>query len=147
MVRPKRCRLIYSQPNVTYFKPRGIPMINLEEVVISLDEYEAIRLKDLENLDQESSAVKMGISQPTFYRLISSAHKKIADALINGKAMKIEGGHIEICKNGEINQETQGLGYCCRNNQEFKIEQDTDLNDNQDIDPNNKKKKTTKGNN
>lgn len=107
MVRPKRCRFVYAQPNVTYFKPRGIPMIELEEVVISIDEYEAIRLKDLENLDQESAAVKMGISQPTFYRLISSAHKKIADALINGKAMKIEGGHIKVYKEGENIQDNQ----------------------------------------
>jgi predicted DNA-binding protein (UPF0251 family) len=73
---------------------------------ISLDEYEAIRLKDYENLDQESAAVKMGISQPTFYRLISSAHKKIADALINGKAMKIEGGNIEVCKEELKNKST-----------------------------------------
>lgn len=106
MVRPKRCRLIYSQPDITYFKPRGIPMTDLEEIIISLDEYEAIRLKDYENLDQESAAVKMGISQPTFYRLISSAHKKIADALINGKAMKIEGGNIEVCKEELNNKST-----------------------------------------
>jgi predicted DNA-binding protein (UPF0251 family) len=64
----------------------------LEEVVISIDEYEAIRLKDLEGLQQEEAAAKMGISQPTFYRLLTSARKKIAAALVMGKAIKIEGG-------------------------------------------------------
>lgn len=61
----------------------------LEEVVIALDEYEAIRLKDLEGFDQESCAKKMNISQPTFHRLVLGARKKIADAIINGKAIKI----------------------------------------------------------
>jgi len=93
MVRPRLCRRVGFDPNVTYFKPRGIPLRELEEVILPVDEYEAVRLKDLEGLEQEECAKKMNISQPTFHRLVISARKKIADAIINGKAIKIEGGN------------------------------------------------------
>ena len=92
MVRPRLCRRVRFQPEVTYFKPRGIPLMELEEVILHVDEYEAVRLKDLEGLEQEECAKKMKISQPTFHRLITEARKKIADAIIKGKAIKIEGG-------------------------------------------------------
>ena len=78
----------------SYFKPRGIPSTQLEEVVLALDEFEAIRLADFEGLYQEDAAAKMNISRQTFGRIIESAHKKIADILINGKALKIEGGEV-----------------------------------------------------
>ncbi|MBU2616924.1 MAG: DUF134 domain-containing protein [Nanoarchaeota archaeon] len=96
MVRPRRCRRVLSNPNITYFKPRGIPLMELEEVILPVEEYESVRLKDLEGLEQEECAKKMNISQPTFHRLILSARKKIADAIINGKAIKIEGGNYKI---------------------------------------------------
>jgi predicted DNA-binding protein (UPF0251 family) len=83
-------------PNITYFKPRGIPLKDLKEIILAIDEYEAVRLKDLEGLEQEECAKKMNVSQPTFHRLILSARKKIADAIINGKAIKIEGGNFKI---------------------------------------------------
>jgi len=67
-------------------------MINLEESILTVDEFEAVRLKDLGGLDEKTAAKKMNISQPTFNRLVSSARKKIADAIVNGKAIKIEGG-------------------------------------------------------
>jgi uncharacterized protein len=90
MVRPRICRRILSSPNVTYFKPRGIPLMNLKEVVLAMDEYEAVKLKDLESLEQGECAKKMNISQPTFHRLVVSARKKISDAIINGKAIRVE---------------------------------------------------------
>jgi predicted DNA-binding protein (UPF0251 family) len=92
MVRPRRCRRVGFEPNVTYFKPAGIRMIDLEESILTVDEFEAVRLKDLEGLEQEDAAKKMNISQPTFHRLLLSARKNIADAIVNGKAIKIEGG-------------------------------------------------------
>jgi len=92
MSRPRRCRRVWLEPNVTYFKPAGVRMIDLEESVLTVDEFEAVRLKDLEELDENTAAKKMNISQPTFNRLIASARKKIADAIVNGKAIKIEGG-------------------------------------------------------
>ena len=96
MPRPRRCRIVGSTPNVTYFKPAGIRMVDLEEVNLTVDEYEAVRLKDLEGLEQEDCARKMNISQPTFHRLVLSARKKIADSIVNGKAIRIEGGNFEI---------------------------------------------------
>ncbi|MBU4300260.1 MAG: DUF134 domain-containing protein [Nanoarchaeota archaeon] len=92
MARPRLCRRVEFNPDVTYFKPQGIPLRELEEVILHVDEYEAVRLKELEGLEQEECAKKMNISQPTFHRLILSARKKIADAIVNGKAIKIEGG-------------------------------------------------------
>lgn len=95
MARPRLCRRIGFNPNVTYFKPRGIPLSELDETILSVDEFEAIRLKDLEGLEQEECAKKMNISQPTFHRLVVSARKNISDAIVNGKAIKIEGGNFK----------------------------------------------------
>jgi len=79
-------------PNFTYFKPAGVRIIDLNENVLTVGEFEAIRLKDLEGLDQKECAESMDISQPTFHRLLLSARKKIADCIANGKAIRIEGG-------------------------------------------------------
>ncbi len=89
MVRPKKPRRVSFSPNVIYFKPRAIPLSQLEEVELTLDELEALRLCDLKNLDQEKAAKKMKISQSTLSRILISARKKIAKALIEGKAIKI----------------------------------------------------------
>jgi predicted DNA-binding protein (UPF0251 family) len=96
MPRPQKCRRVAFLPNVTYFKPAGIPLGALGEVMLSLEEAEAIRLKDLEGLEQEESAQRMNISRPTFQRILVSARQKIAGALLYGKAIRIEGGHFEI---------------------------------------------------
>ena len=90
MVRPFKKRCIHSIPNALYYKPKGIPLKTLEEVVLELDEIEAIKLKYVDELDQTQAAQKMDISQSTFQRILASANKKIADALIHGKAIKIE---------------------------------------------------------
>lgn len=98
MPRPRRCRKVWFEPGITYFKPAGIKLHALEETKIAVDEFEALRLKDLLQLDEKAAAEKMGISQPTFNRLVSSARKKIADAIVNGKAIRIEGGTYEIVR-------------------------------------------------
>jgi len=95
MTRPCRCRRIRCSPDSNYFKPRGIPLDKLEEINLTLDELEAVRLADLEGLYQEDAAKKMEISRQTFGNIVNSAHKKIADALLNGKALKIEGGPVK----------------------------------------------------
>jgi predicted DNA-binding protein (UPF0251 family) len=92
MPRPFICRRINCKPRADYFKPRGIPMGILEEVNLSMDEFEAMRLADFEGLYQEEAADKMKISRQTFGNIINSAHKKIAEVLIKAKALKIEGG-------------------------------------------------------
>jgi uncharacterized protein len=84
-------------PKVTYFKPRGIPLIHLEESSLEMDELEAIRLADYEGLYHTEAAERMGISRATFGRIIESAHRKVAIALIEGKALRIEG---QIAGNG-----------------------------------------------
>ena len=96
MARPRNCRRVGSMPESNYFKPRGIPLTMLEEVILTVDECEAIRLADLENLYQEQAAEKMNVSRQTFGRIIESAHRKVAEALVKGKALKIEGGEFEM---------------------------------------------------
>jgi predicted DNA-binding protein (UPF0251 family) len=89
MVRPRLFRRIEYVPNITYFKPQGVPMRFLEIVTLSHEEVEAVRLKNLNGMEQEQAAKKMNTSQSTFQRILSSANKKIAQALIQGKAIKI----------------------------------------------------------
>ncbi len=96
MPRPRKCRMVSFKPDVTYFKPRGIPLSLLEEVSLSFEEIEAVRLKDVEGLEQEEAAVRMQISRPTFQRVLNSARRKIATALIQGKAISIRGGNYEL---------------------------------------------------
>lgn len=95
MIRPLKPRCIGAEPEAFYYKPRGIPLRELEQVVLTLDEVEALRLKNLQELDQTDAAKKMGVSQSTFQRILVSANKKTADALLNGKAIKIEGGAVK----------------------------------------------------
>jgi len=83
-------------PQITYFKPAGVPLSNLQEVRLSVEEAEAIRLKDLEGLEQEECAQRMNISRTTFSRVLGSARQKMADALLSGKAIKIGGGNFEM---------------------------------------------------
>lgn len=96
MPRPFRCRRVRCNPDANYFKPRGIPVDLLEEVNLNMDELEAIRLADLEGKYQEDAAKKMNVSRQTFGNIVTSAHKKIADVLVNSKALKIEGGVIKM---------------------------------------------------
>ncbi len=98
-MRPKKERIIYAPPKILVFKPAGIQGNRLEKIQMSIDEFEAIRLSDLFGDDHETAAKKMGISRPTFSRLIEKARKKVADALINCKELIIEGGSIHFKNN------------------------------------------------
>jgi len=89
MVRPRLCRRIRFNPNVTYFKPQGVPMRFLEVIELTTEEAEALRLRNMKDLEQEEAAKKMNTSQSTYQRILSSAYKKITEALIEGKAIKI----------------------------------------------------------
>jgi predicted DNA-binding protein (UPF0251 family) len=81
---------VACKPNALYFKPRGIPLFRLEEVSLALDEVEALRLADAEGLYHEEAAEKMGVSRATFGRIIAQARRKVAEAILTGKALKIE---------------------------------------------------------
>jgi predicted DNA-binding protein (UPF0251 family) len=94
MSRPQKCRRVEFLPDVTYFKPAGVPLRILDEVILTVEEAEAIRLKDLEGLEQKEGAERMNVSRPTFQRVLVSARQKLADALLNGKAVRIEGGNF-----------------------------------------------------
>ena len=95
MPRPFKCRRVCGNPTADYFKPRGIPISELKEINLTIDEFEAIRLADLGELYQEDAAKKMNISRQTFGNIVNSAHKKIADVLLHAKALKIDGGVVE----------------------------------------------------
>jgi len=96
MARPRCNRRVGCLPDWNYFKPRGVPSYLLEEVVLTVDEFEAVRLADLEGLYHEQAAAKMSVSRQTFGRIIESARRKIAEAIVNGKALKIEGGDVHV---------------------------------------------------
>ncbi|MCD4666354.1 DUF134 domain-containing protein [archaeon] len=96
MVRPRRIRRIFFQPDVTYFKPAGIPMTHLKETILSFDELEAIRLIDSKGMEQNKAGKKMKISQSTLSRLLKEGRKKLADAIITGQAIKIQGGNFKM---------------------------------------------------
>jgi predicted DNA-binding protein (UPF0251 family) len=90
MSRPKKCRCINFNPQALYFKPRGIPLVHLEEISLSADEVEALRLADHEGRYHEEAAGQMKISRATFGRIVNGARRKVAEALVLGKALKIE---------------------------------------------------------
>jgi predicted DNA-binding protein (UPF0251 family) len=92
MPRPKKCRLVKRKPGVTFFKPQGIPLRVLEHVQITVDELEALRLSDLLGMSHEETAKELQVSRPTVTRMLARAHQALADALVNGKAIRIEGG-------------------------------------------------------
>ena len=96
MARPKKNRLVGFNPKINYFKPRGIPVLDLKEVCLTIDERESIRLADLEGLSHEEAGRQMGISRATFGRIIQQARNTIADAIIHGKAVRVEGGNYEL---------------------------------------------------
>ncbi|MHC1567015.1 MAG: DUF134 domain-containing protein [Candidatus Syntropharchaeia archaeon] len=93
MPRPRRCRWVGFHPEINYFKPWGRVM---GEVVLKIEELESLRLKDLLQLDQTEAARRMGVSQPTFHRILTEARRKIAEALVNGKAIRIYGGNYAL---------------------------------------------------
>ena len=119
MPRPRQCRRVGQLPPAAYYKPTGVPLRALEQVELTVDEFEAIRLADMEGLYQEAAAQRMNVSRQTFGRILEAAHKKVADALVNGKALSIEGGSIEVteptrpgrCRRGRVGPKG-GRGRC-----------------------------------
>ena len=94
MSRPVQTRKIDFVPRVTFFKPAGVPRVELEETTLTLDELEALRLADLNGLYQEQAAPKMNVSRSAFARILDSARRKVADALVHGKCLRLEGGVV-----------------------------------------------------
>ncbi|MFW6047403.1 MAG: DUF134 domain-containing protein [Candidatus Woesearchaeota archaeon] len=110
MVRPRKIKTINYEPDVTYFKPRAVPLNQLKEVEITLDELETLRLSNLEKLSQADSADKMNVHQSTFQRTLARAREKVTDALVNGKAIKIRGGEYKMPRRDGTGPLGQGRG-------------------------------------
>lgn len=96
MVRPHKERRVEKLPSITHYKPVAIPLRDLDEIVLTIEEMEAIRLADVELLDQGEAAKRMDVSRPTFHRIVNKAHQKIASALWQGCALRIDGGSFRI---------------------------------------------------
>ena len=96
MARPKKERQVEGLPEVCFYKPAGVPLRLLEEVVVTVEEAEALRLSDYDGLSQLEAAECMKVSRATYQRVLQSVHQKIADAMFNGKAIRIDGGNYEI---------------------------------------------------
>ncbi len=96
MTRTRKCRLVKNPPNSSLFKPAGVAVNELNMIKLTIDEYEAIRLADYEGLDQQEASEKMGISRPTFTRLIQKAREKVSTFIIESRCLSIEGGNIHF---------------------------------------------------
>ncbi len=96
MARPPKCRIVDREPSVTYFKPRGIPLRDLEEVTLTVEGAEALRLSEIEGLDQDAASERMGISRQTFGRILAEARKTVAIAVVEGLGLRIEGGNYRL---------------------------------------------------
>lgn len=107
MPRPRKCRMVDAKPGVWLFKPQGIPARLLDEVYLPIEGYEALRLADLEGLRQDEAAAKMKVSRQTFGRILADARRAVADALIHGLALRIEGGDYRM-RNDKLEQTAGG---------------------------------------
>jgi len=96
MARPRKCRRVGRPPAFIRFKPQGVPFRNLAKVILSLDEFEAIHLADYRGLEHVEAAERMNISRPTFTRLVETARRKMAQAIVEGAAIVIEGGSVDV---------------------------------------------------
>lgn len=96
MPRPKCCRKIGAMPGRSCFQPEGAESGACDEVLLNLDEYEALRLADFEGLYQEQAAARMNVSRQTFGRIVEAARRKVADVLVNGKMLRIDGGSVSL---------------------------------------------------
>jgi len=110
--RPRLRRRVRFQPDITFFKPAGVMLRDLKEISLTFEELEALRLKDFLSLNQKEAAEKMKISQPTFHRVLLAARKKVAEAIVNGKAIKIEGGDFKMLKPKISRSPTELNGFC-----------------------------------
>ncbi|MGI6278752.1 MAG: DUF134 domain-containing protein [Patescibacteria group bacterium] len=110
MPRKKKTRQVSFSPQATYFKPQGVALSSLKEVNLSLDELEALRLVDLSGQEQVTAAKQMDISQSTLQRILVKAHKKVAQALVCGFAIKVKGGEVIMAGFGRGRGQGGGRG-------------------------------------
>lgn len=102
MPRPRKCRKVCCVPERNSYGPLNTTNINTEIVLMTVDEYETIRLIDLEEMTQEECAEKMDVARTTIQRIYNDARKKLAKSLVEGKILKIQGGDYKLCDNGQL---------------------------------------------
>lgn len=119
MPRPRKCRRVGAAPEVTYFKPRGVPLRDLTEVYLSVEGFESLRLADLEGLSHEAAAKKMGVSRQTFGRILAQARNTVAKALVQGLAMRIHGGDYRLSPEQDASVPTVETGSAAEENREM----------------------------
>jgi predicted DNA-binding protein (UPF0251 family) len=100
MPRPRKRRFVQGRPIVNAFIPDSVPPWGREEVILPIEGLEAIRLNDFQGLDQERAAEMMNVSRQTFGRILAEARVIVADALVTGKILRIEGGHFDMPPRG-----------------------------------------------
>ena len=100
-MRPRKCRLVRNSPLSRFYKPRGIPMIDLKIVALKDEEWEAILMADYKGLEHEAAAKLMGVSRPTFSRVLAAARAAVAKALAEGAALDIGGGDFRVVARGK----------------------------------------------
>lgn len=98
MARPSNPRRVCRVPEYKVFKPTGKGCSTREPVEMTLDEFEAIRLSDMDGLYQEDGSKRLGVSRQTYARILTEAHRKVATAMVEGRFLVIEGGNIELCR-------------------------------------------------
>lgn len=117
MPRPRKCRRVENHPPHNFFKPQGVSLQDLKGVVLPVEGLEAIRLADAEGMEHEEAADRMGVSRPTFSRILSEARQQVARALSNGWAIRIEGGDYEVTQPtpsfGKKRRKGCGGGFRC----------------------------------
>jgi len=126
MPRPTKCRMVCSLPKNNQFGPCGSCYLDLEKIIMTIDEYETIRLIDLENDTQEQCAEQMKIARTTVQSIYDQARKKIATAIVLGKKLVIEGGSYELCDGQGKNCQR---GSCHRNKQLKREEENDETSD------------------
>ncbi|MBW2971215.1 DUF134 domain-containing protein [Candidatus Woesearchaeota archaeon] len=112
MPRPRHCRRVCYEPEVIKFKPSGVRGAEIEQITLRMEEMEAVRLKDLVGLSQIDAAKQMNVSQPTFHRTLNQGRSKLADAIVNGKQITIEGGAYHMAKGMRLHHRHHRNRYC-----------------------------------
>ena len=123
MPRHRKCRKVCCLPESNLFGPLNIPNIDGEIIVMTVDEYETIRLIDLEGMMQEECAEKMNVARTTIQRIYNEARKKLANSLVNGNILKIDGGDDKLCEDSEASFSCGRCNKhkCCNNNENITL--------------------------
>lgn len=111
MPRPRKCRWVEGHPAADFFAPRGVPLDTLQGVVLPVEGLEALRLADVQGFDHATAAAMMGVSRPTFSRILAEAHATVANALVNGWGLRIAGGDYQVTGGGPGRHGRGGGGF------------------------------------